>query len=184
MFTHPITSHHHISSHALIGMDNSLSSVSQWPRPDHTLKPREGRRTPLTSQVKLYLGKVHSWHVGICIDRSTRNSAEVYTSHKIAILSDALPKLIPGRLPTGNGTTLSLRTGTMSEYHRHAETVRRSTWPRGTTVTPQVFSSLIALHCMSISMHHFMLIHVVATNVICFEVLCDSHHVTLGSWCN
>jgi hypothetical protein len=51
-------------------------------------------------------------------------------------------------------------------------------------VTPQVFSSIIALHYMSISMHHFMLIHVVATNVICFEVLFDSHHVTLGSWCN
>jgi hypothetical protein len=34
-------------------------------------------------------------------------------------------------------------------------------------VTPQVFSSIIALHCMSISMHHFILIHVVATNVIC-----------------
>jgi hypothetical protein len=33
-------------------------------------------------------------------------------------------------------------------------------------VTPQVFSSIIALHCISISMHHFMLIHVVATNVI------------------
>jgi hypothetical protein len=35
-------------------------------------------------------------------------------------------------------------------------------------VTPQVFSSIIALHYMSISMHHFMLCHMVATNVICF----------------
>jgi hypothetical protein len=35
-------------------------------------------------------------------------------------------------------------------------------------VTPQVFSSIIALHYMSISMHHFMLFHMVATNVICF----------------
>jgi hypothetical protein len=36
------------------------------------------------------------------------------------------------------------------------------------SVTPQVFSSIIALHYMSISMHHFMLFHMVATNVICF----------------
>jgi hypothetical protein len=35
-------------------------------------------------------------------------------------------------------------------------------------VTPQVFSSIIALHYMSISMHRFMLFHMVATNVICF----------------
>jgi hypothetical protein len=36
------------------------------------------------------------------------------------------------------------------------------------TVTPQVFSSIISLHYMSISMHHCMLFHMVATNVICF----------------
>jgi hypothetical protein len=90
--SHHISSPHHTSSHSLIGMDDSLSSMSQRPRPDHTLKPREGRRTPLTSQVKLYLGKVHSRQVGICIDRSTRNSAEVYTTHKITIIDD------PGRL--------------------------------------------------------------------------------------
>jgi hypothetical protein len=101
----------------------------------HTLKPREGRKTPLTSQVKLYLGKVHSRQVGICIDRSTRNSAEVYTSHKIDILDDASSKLIPGRLPTRNGTTLSLKTGAVSEYHRHTETVRHSTWPLSTTLS-------------------------------------------------
>jgi hypothetical protein len=35
-------------------------------------------------------------------------------------------------------------------------------------LTLQVFSSIIALHYMSISMHHFMLFHMVATNVICF----------------
>jgi hypothetical protein len=54
---------------------------------------------------------------GICIDRSTRNSAEVYASHKIAILDDASSKLILGRLPTRNSTTLSLRTRAVSEYH-------------------------------------------------------------------
>jgi hypothetical protein len=86
--SHHISSPHHISSHSLIGMDDSLLSMSQWPRPDHTLKPREGRRTSLTSQVKLYLGKVHSGQVGICIDRSTRNYAEVYTTHKITIIDD------------------------------------------------------------------------------------------------
>jgi hypothetical protein len=89
---HHISSPHHISSHSLIGMDDYLSSMYQRPRPDHTLKPREGRRTPLTSQVKLYLGKVDSRQVSICIVRSTRNSAEVYTTHKITIIDD------PGRL--------------------------------------------------------------------------------------
>jgi hypothetical protein len=48
--------------------------------------------TSLTSQVKLYLGKVHSRQVGICIDRSTKKSAEVYTTDKITIIDD------PGRL--------------------------------------------------------------------------------------
>jgi hypothetical protein len=38
MISHPNT--HHISSHSLIGMDNSLSSMSQRPEPDHTLKSR------------------------------------------------------------------------------------------------------------------------------------------------
>jgi hypothetical protein len=56
-------------------------------------------------------------------------------SHKIAILDDASSKLIPGHLLTRNGTTLSLRTGAVSEYHRHAETVRRSTWPLSTTLS-------------------------------------------------
>jgi hypothetical protein len=84
--SHHISSPHHISSHSLIGMDDSLSSMPQRPRLDHILKPRKGRRTPLSSQVKLYLGKVHSRQVGICIDQSTRNSAEVYTTHKITII--------------------------------------------------------------------------------------------------
>jgi hypothetical protein len=44
-------------------------------------------------------------------------------------------------------------------------------------VTPQVFSSIIALHCMSISMHHFMLFYVITTIVIVFRILFDSHHV-------
>jgi hypothetical protein len=43
-------------------------------------------RTPLTSQVKPNSGKVHSRQVGICIDWSTRNSAEVYTTHTITII--------------------------------------------------------------------------------------------------
>jgi hypothetical protein len=48
---------------------------------------------------------------------------------------------------------------------------------RANDVTPQVFSSIIALHCMSISMHHFMLFYVIATIVIVFRILLDSHHV-------
>jgi hypothetical protein len=49
-------------------------------------------------------------------------------------------------------------------------------------VTPQVFSCIIALHYRSISMHHFMLFHMVATNVICFKVLvwltsCDTREL-------
>jgi hypothetical protein len=112
-------------------MGDSLSPMSQRLRPEHTLKPREGRRTPLNLSSEAILRK-GAWP---CIDRSTRNSAEVYTSHKIAILDDASSKLILGRLPTRNGTTLSLRTGAMLEYHRHAETVRHSTWPLSTMLS-------------------------------------------------
>jgi hypothetical protein len=51
-------------------------------------------------------------------------------------------------------------------------------------VTLQVFSSIVALHCISLSMHHSSLFYVVATNVVVFRILFGSHHVTLGSWCN
>jgi hypothetical protein len=73
--------------------------------------------------------------------------------------------------------------------------IRTFTWTTGAdglaevmevvqAVTPQVFSSLIALYLHKHKHASFMLFYVVATNVIVFKILFGSHHVTLESWCN
>jgi hypothetical protein len=64
-------------------------TLPQRPKLETNSKP-EGKveGTLLTSQVKLNSRKVYSQQVGICIDRSTRNFAEDYTTHKITIINE------------------------------------------------------------------------------------------------
>jgi hypothetical protein len=64
----------------------------------------------------------------------------------------------------------------------HLTCISRST--KIVPVTPQMFSSIIALHLHKHKYASFMLFYVVATNVIVFRKLFGSHHVTLASWCN
>ena len=66
--------HKHLTSLSLSRRQVRLPLVPlpQRPTSDPTQTQGKVERTPLTSQVKLYLGKVHSRRTGICIDRSTK----------------------------------------------------------------------------------------------------------------
>jgi len=88
---HPIT---HISphSHSLGGKDDSCSCLASTANAGSNTNPGEDRRDSSHYKRSGNIGKVHSQKDSVCIDRSTRNSAEVYTNHKITIIGGA-PRL-------------------------------------------------------------------------------------------
>jgi len=129
-FSHPST---HISphSHSLGGKDDSRSCLALAAIAGNNTTQGKVERTPLTSQMKLYLGKVHSRerHMYRSIKQKLCRSLHHPQDHHHRCCTSS--RLIPGCLPTKHDATLPLRTGAIPEYHRHAETVRRSTGPQG-----------------------------------------------------
>jgi len=131
-FTHsPTPTHFSPHSHSLGSKDDSRSCLASAAIAGSNTTQGKVEKTPLTSQVKLYLGKVHSseQHMYRSINQKLCRGLHHPQDHHHRRCTSS--RLIPGCLPTKHDATLPLRTRAIPEYHRHAETVRRSTGPPG-----------------------------------------------------
>jgi hypothetical protein len=88
--THFPTHHTHLTTLSLSsGKDDSLShlALAATTKIQQTQGEKKKRHFSLVKWSG-NIGKLHSQKDGICIDRSTRHSVEVYTIHKITIIDD------------------------------------------------------------------------------------------------